>query len=102
MIKKNYSKTGKSCRVTFRHAPEEGIDRIQLLGEFNQWGSDSEDLMVKRKDGSYSITLSIPSGSEYRFRYLLDNQQWENDTQADNYRWNAYGSKDAILSLSEA
>ena len=93
MIKKNYTKTGKSCRVTFRHTPEDQPQRIQLLGEFNEWGSSSEDLLVKRKDGSFSITLSLDAGKNYRFRYLLDNTQWTNESNADDYVWNIFGTK---------
>ena len=101
MITKNYTKTGKSCRVTFRHTPSEEVKQVRLLGEFNEWGSDSTDLLKKRKDGSFSLTLSINAGKEYRFRYLLDDNQWENDEQADDYVWNIFGTKDAVLSLEQ-
>jgi len=99
MITKNYSKTGKSCRVTFRHTPTTEVEKVLLVGEFNQWGENSLDVLKKRKDGSFSITLSINAGSTYRFRYLLDEKQWENDEQADDYVPNIFGSKDAVLSL---
>ena len=99
MITKNYTKTGKVCRVTFRHTPSEEIQQVRLLGEFNEWGSQSTDLLKKRKDGSFSITLSIDAGKDYRFRYLLDNSTWENDEQADKYVHNIFGSEDAVISL---
>ena len=100
MITKNYTKTGKVCRVTFRHTPTEDTQKVRLLGEFNQWGSSSTDLLKKRKDGSFSITLSLDSGREYRFRYLLDDTTWENDNSADSYVANVFGSQDAVLSLN--
>ena len=102
MITKNYSKTGKSCRVTFRHTPTTEVEKVVLLGEFNQWGEKSIDELKKRKDGSYSITLSLEAGAKYRFRYLLDESQWLNDEQADEYVWNSFGSQDAVLSLENA
>ena len=101
MLTKNYTKTGKVCRVTFRHTPTTDTEKIRLLGEFNQWGSESIDLLKKRKDGSFSVTISIDVGQDYRFRYLLDDDVWENDTQADNYVQNVFGTQDAIVSLVE-
>ena len=50
MITKNYSKTGRSCRVTFKHNPSEGTEKILLLGEFNEWGADSLNELKKRKN----------------------------------------------------
>jgi len=101
MITKNYTKTGKVCRVTFRHIPTAETAKIRLLGEFNEWGSSSTDLLKKRKDGSFSVTISINAGQDYRFRYLLDDTTWENDTEADDYVHNIFGTKDAVLSLPE-
>ena len=98
MISKNYSKTKKSCRVTFRYTTETEVDTIQLLGEFNQWGKDGHDLK-KRKDGTYSVTLSLKAGQDYRFRYLIDGNEWQNDENADNYVYNPFGTKDAVLSV---
>jgi 1,4-alpha-glucan branching enzyme len=99
MITKNYTKTGKVCRVTFRHIPTDETQKVRLLGEFNEWGSESDDQLKKRKDGSFSITLSIDAGKDYRFRYLLDDSTWENDDNADNYVPNIFGTKDAVISL---
>ena len=100
MITKNYSKTGRSCRVTFKYSPAEGTEKVLLLGEFNEWGADATNELKKRKDGSFSLTLSLDAGKDYRFRYLLNDSNWENDEEADNYVWNSFGTQDAVLSLT--
>jgi 1,4-alpha-glucan branching enzyme len=93
MIKKNYSKSKKICRVTFRHSPE-AADQMTLLGDFNEWGGEE---MKRRKDGSFSITLSLDAGKEYSFRYLADKKNWINDDGADELRANSFGTQNSVL-----
>jgi hypothetical protein len=37
------------------------------------------------KNGSFSTIVSLPKDAKYQFRYLLDDDQWENDWNADAY-----------------
>lgn len=98
MINKAYSPAGKSCRVTFTLPPEIGARQAHLCGEFNDWQQDSQP-MRRRRDGSFTCTLSLKPGRAYRFRYLLDADRWENDPQADRYVPNAFGSEDSVIDL---
>ncbi len=98
MLKKNYTKTGNSCRVTFKLPAEVEAETAVLCGDFNEWNQESHP-MKKLKDGSFSITVSIPARKTYRFRYLLDGERWENDWQADAYLPNEHGSDDSILTV---
>lgn len=96
MLKKNYSKTGKICRVTFKYANEEGAGSAVLAGDFNAWSQDGIP-MKKLKDNSFSITLSLKPDSSYAFRYILDGNLWVNDSGADSYRANEYGDQNSIV-----
>lgn len=98
MIKKSYNKTGRSCRVTFAVPPEVKARKAALCGDFNDWDLKSHP-MKRRKDGGFSVTVALPAGRDYRFRYLLDNERWENDHAADAYLPNAYGSDDSVVKL---
>ena len=98
MLKKAYTKTGRSCRVTFAVPSEVNAKKVALCGEFNDWDPKSH-LLKRRKDGSFSTTLSLPAGRHYRFRYFVDGERWENDFDADDYKPNPYGSDDSILKL---
>ena len=95
-MKKSYSKTGHACRVTFEIMPEDTVQTISLCGEFNEWDTTSH-LMKRRKDGCFAVTLSLASGQPYRFRYLLDGTRWENDSDADAYLPNSFGSDDSVV-----
>lgn len=96
MLKKTYSKTGRSCRVTFELPPEVNAETACLCGEFNEW-DETVQPMKRRRDGKLSLTISLKPGQEYRFRYLLDGERWENDWNADAYMPNTFGSEDSVV-----
>jgi 1,4-alpha-glucan branching enzyme len=98
MIKKAYSKSGELCRVTFELPPEVNAQNASVCGEFNAWDVSTHP-MVRRKDGSFALTVSLKTGQQYRFRYLLDGGRWENDAGADAYVPNAFGSDDSVVQL---
>lgn len=98
MPKKAYSKTGDSCRVTFRLPAEAGAKEAYLCGEFNDWDQKSHP-MNPLKDGSFSKTVTLKAGQTYRFRYWLDGERWENDWEADTYILNEFGSEDSIVEV---
>jgi len=98
MIQKEYTQTRRSCRVTFILPAEVNANSASLCGEFNDW-DPRVNPMKKRKDGSFTVTISLKPGNEYRFRYLLDGERWENDWDADAYLNNPYGSQDSIINI---
>ena len=95
-MKKTYSKTGSSCRVTFELPAEVGAKSVALCGQFNDW-NPSEHLLKRRKDGSFSTTISLEPGNEYRFRYWVDGERWENDWAADKYVSNEFSTEDSVV-----
>ena len=99
MITKTYSKTGKSCRVTFKFTPqEEGTEKVILLGDFNEWGAKKLE-MKKRKAGHFSVSVQLDAERDYQFRYFIDDRKWSNGEGADSLAPNTFGTKNAVLSL---
>lgn len=96
MIKKNYSKTGRYCRVTFKIPPGSEAKTATVCADFNNWDQNAKP-MTKTSTGAFFITYSFPAGRSYRFRYLIDGHRWENDAAADDYAANNYGSEDSIV-----
>lgn len=96
MLRKNFSKTGRKCRVTFKVAPDNGAEEATLVAEFDDWDLEARP-MRRLKDGSFSATVSLDSGREYRFRYLFDGEEWANDEEADDYAPNGFGSRDSVV-----
>ena len=98
MLKKNYTPTGRSCRITFKVPATIEAEKVALLGEFNAWDAESHPL-TRRKDGSHSTTISLAAGQDYRFRYLLDREQWVDDEEADREVSNGFGTSDGVISV---
>jgi 1,4-alpha-glucan branching enzyme len=96
MLKKCYSKTGQSCRVTFNLPAEIGAESALLCGEFTDWEAEAKPMKPLKK-GGFSLTLSLPANRSYRFRYLLDGGRWEHDWEADDYVPNCFGGEDSVL-----
>ena len=97
-LKKLYLKSGDICKVTFTlpklAAPE--AKSVAIAGDFNDWNS-SVTLMKKLKNGDFKATLELPCKREYRFKYLVDDNRWENDWTADKYIPNAFGGDDSVV-----
>ncbi len=97
-IRKQYLKSKGSCKVTFR-LPEEaakGARSVTIAGDFNSW--DAKKTPLKRlKNGEFKVTLELPRHRDYRFKYLVDSQRWENDWHADKYVPNSFGNDDSVV-----
>lgn len=85
-IKKQFLKSKPSCKVTFRipKKQSEQANTISLLGEFTNWQEGAIE-MKKLKSGDFTHTINLETGKDYQFRYLVNEQNWINDTEADHY-----------------
>jgi 1,4-alpha-glucan branching enzyme len=94
-IKKEYFKSRKTCKVTFRLPRIAATDAksVCIVGDFNNWNLYANP-MKKLKNGNYTVTLELKPGKEYQFRYLIDESKWENDWNADKYVKSPYGDSD--------
>jgi 1,4-alpha-glucan branching enzyme len=98
MPKKSYTRTGRSCRVTFYLPSEVEARSAALCGEFNDWNPDTHPMRMK-KDGSYYVSVSLDAGATYRYRFFIDGERWENDWEAEEYRSNEFGSDDSVITV---
>jgi hypothetical protein len=97
-IIKQYLKDGSRCKVTFRLPKDAAPDarNVTVVGDFNQWDI-TKTAMTRLKNGDFLVTLVLPSRKEYKFRYLIDGNRWENDWCADKYVSNTYGTDDSVV-----
>jgi 1,4-alpha-glucan branching enzyme len=98
-LKKQFLKSKPVCKVTFRlEATEaEGATKVQLLGDFNNWDRTVEP-MTALKSNDFTATLELETGKEYQFRYLIDDNIWKNETQADGLVANSFGAENSVVS----
>jgi 1,4-alpha-glucan branching enzyme len=97
-IKKQCLKSRPVCKVTFKLPKEasSGAQQVCVVGDFNNWSKEAH-LMNRLKNGTFTLTLELEKGRDYRFRYLIDGHMWENDWCADNYVPNRYGCDDSVV-----
>jgi len=70
---------------------------VHLVGEFNNWNKTSHPLVWDRQEEVWKITLDLPKGREYQFRYLVNGTEWHNDWHADKYVPNPYGGDNSVV-----
>ena len=96
----NKSRKGKGkASVTFTLDPSIGAQTAAVCGEWNDWSAGA-DVMRRDAEGGFSLTVDLDAGRAYRFRYLLDDQRWENDWAADAYLPNSFGGDDSVVDLT--
>lgn len=101
MITKKYLKSKPVAKVTFSLAKKEaqGAEKVALAGDFNNWSTTDLELK-KNKSGKFSVTVDLEQGKSYEFRYVLDDQYWENDPKADAYTPNnSTGDENSVVEV---
>jgi 1,4-alpha-glucan branching enzyme len=89
------------ARVTFELPASTWADRVNLVGEFNNWDTSAMPLCYNHCDAKWQITIELEVGRRYRFRYLLDGKEWFNDWEADDHVRNPDRTYDSVLDLTE-
>lgn len=97
MIYKEPLSEGKQVRVTFELPSSLWAERVNLVGDFNDWDTTRDEMHQSRSNGNWRIALVLPTGREYQFRYLVNGRDWHNEWHADRYVSNKYGSDNSVL-----
>ena len=86
-----------TTKVTFSLPKDVQADEIAVCGDFNDWDPAIHP-MKKYKDGHFAVTVNLPDG-EYRYRFLVDGEKWENDWDAEGYAPNPFGGEDSVIKV---
>ncbi len=91
-LKKKFLKNKSVCRVTFKVSKEvaKTAKMIHVVGDFNNWDRSASP-MKHSKEGSFTAAIDLETGRTYQFRYLLDEDRWENENEADRQELTVYG-----------
>jgi len=99
MLTKKFFKTKPEAEVVFEFAREDVLT-AKLAGDFNDW--EPVAMKLDKKSGSYKVKLRLPSDTEFQFKYLLNDAEWENDYEADFYTANEFGTENSVISTKAA
>ncbi|OEF08636.1 isoamylase early set domain-containing protein [Vibrio genomosp. F10] len=95
MFIKRYFKTKDEVEVTFQWPKEDpAVTSIAVCGDFNQWQSTP---MKLNRQKIFTTKIRLPKEKQFEFRYLINDQEWQNDPAADGYVGNSYGSDNSVL-----
>jgi 1,4-alpha-glucan branching enzyme len=95
MITKQFTPKKTVCKVTFKVPAEWATSEVSVVGDFNDW--DKAANVLEMKSGAWETTVRLTPGNEYKFRYFIDGERWENDDNADGYVANEFGTDDSLL-----
>ena len=98
MIKKKTSKKGGAVRVTFELPKDVANDSVSVVGDFNDWDKDAHP-MKRLKKGTWKKDIYLEPGNAYQFRYFVDGESWENDSDADRYETNEFASENSVVEV---
>jgi 1,4-alpha-glucan branching enzyme len=94
MIKRTKDKAG--VKVTFTLSLADTPNPVSVLGDFNGWDPHAHPLK-KRSNGTRSVSVVVPAGGEFSFKYLADGGTWFNDVEADEHTSNEYGEVNSVI-----
>ncbi len=99
-IKKQFLKSRPECKVTFKLGKFKDAESVNIVGNFNNWNL-SETSMEKLKNGSFTQSCYLETGQEIQFRYLVNNQTWITEEEADDFIDTGMGDNqvNAVLKL---
>lgn len=87
--------------VVFSIRAYEGEREAHLVGDFNDWQIGATPMQRSEK-GRWEATAVLPVDREFRFRYLINEQKWHNDPDADTYVTGEDGMLQSVVSTAVA
>ena len=105
MLKKQYDKSRNIYKVTFclakHEQPKYDISSVNLVGDFNDWSKTNMPLEPSI-NGDYQVTVELKPGDKHEFRYLLNQEKWFKEWEADEYILGDFGKANCVVELPEA
>ncbi|MGD8110893.1 isoamylase early set domain-containing protein [Vibrio sp. TRT 21S02] len=96
MINKRFFKTKNEVEVTFELPQEQASQSVALVADFLDWQPAEMKKVAKSK--TYKFKTRLPKDSHFEFRYLIDNEKWINDPNADRFTPNGFGEDNGLIS----
>lgn len=97
MLKRSMSRSDSTTvKVTFALPLDAAELPTSVVGDFNEWDPMAHPLKP-RSNGTRSVSVEVPAGSTYHFKYLAADGTWFCDPVADGYEPNEFAEVNSIL-----
>ncbi|NAX41186.1 1,4-alpha-glucan branching protein, partial [Vibrio sp. V26_P1S5P106] len=73
--------------------------RVSLVADFSDW--QPQPMKKVAKSSIYKFKTRLPKNGKFQYRYLLNEQEWMNDSQADDYVVNEFGDHNCVLCTAQ-
>jgi 1,4-alpha-glucan branching enzyme len=73
---------------------------VSVVGDFNDWDPGA-DRFTPGADGRWRATVTLEGGRRHAFRYLAQNGEWFDESDADERRDDGQGRVNCVLDLTE-
>ena len=94
MLTKKFFKTKDETEVTFEFNRSD-VTTASLVGDFNGW--QAIEMKFNKKSKTFKTKVRLPKDGSFHFRYLLNDTEWANDYQADQYLANEFGTENSVV-----
>ena len=96
VVLKRQSLMGPAVKVTFALPLDDAPVDVSVVGDFNGWDPALHPLK-RRSNGTRSVSVTVPAGATYQFKYLSVDGTWFCDEAADDYTLNEYHATNSVL-----
>ncbi len=96
MIKQAPVKGSNQIKVSFVLPSDRIAGKVSVVGDFNGWDPASHPLR-KRANGTRSVSVSLPAGGRYAFRYVSADGTWHDDDAVSEFEPNGLGGANAVF-----
>jgi 1,4-alpha-glucan branching enzyme len=96
VIKRQPVKGSDQIKVSFVVPGDQVAGKVSVVGDFNDWNPSVHPLR-KRANGTHSVSVSLPAGGRYQFRYVTGDGTWHDDDSASEFEPNGFGGANAVL-----
>jgi 1,4-alpha-glucan branching enzyme len=100
MIERKSLSKGNKVSVTFSVPADLVQDSVSVVGDFNEWDDSAHPLKLSKKDGVWKKAVQLKPG-RYEFRYFVDGERWENESDADDHVWSPFFSQNSVVVIEE-
>ncbi len=102
-IRRQYPTEFRFPDSTYQRVYESSVDCVAVVGEFNQWSTNTHRMTDYDKDGVWTAWVDLDPG-DYEYKYFVNNQHWMVDPLEPKKvmdGWNGYNSiKEVTLNLA--
>ena len=72
---------------------------VSVVGDWNAWDPGTHRLVDSDGDGKWEITIHVERGGEYRYQFIVDEENWISDPAAPLQIQDGFGGTNSILNI---